>query len=382
MGKSRLEEHQRFIAWLEQTVSEQQIECVILAGDVFDTSTPASYARELYHDCVIRLNKLNCQFIVVAGNHDSVSVLNESKRLLAKLSTYVVTEPAWQHPNDAIIALTDVHGELAAVVCAIPFLRPRDMVRYEAGQSGADKQLNLAEQIKRYYQQQFECAQAQAKNVPIIGTGHLTMVGGETTDSVRDIYVGTLESLPPSMLPEFDYLALGHIHKPMPIGVKHHWRYSGSPLAMSFDEANGPKSVCIFDTITREVERITVPAFRQLITLSGSRKQLLEQVEALDDQQELALWLDLTVTEDINLGPFQEQLGELCAQRNMEVVKVQRSRKTANLFAGTGETATLEDIRPEDVFERLLVEKEVEPERAKTLTQLFKELAYEQEEEV
>lgn len=381
MGKSRLEEHQRFIAWLEQTVAEQHIECVLLAGDVFDTSTPASYARELYHDCVIGLNKLNCQFIVVAGNHDSVSVLNESRRLLAKLNTYVVTEPAWTNPSEAIIPLTDAQGKLAAVVCAIPFLRARDMVRYEVGQSGTDKQLNLAEQIKCYYQQQFECAQTLADDVPIIGTGHLTMVGGEVTDSVREIYVGTLESLPPSMLPEFDYLALGHIHKPMPVGGKHHWRYSGAPLAMSFDEANHAKSVCVYDTVTREVERLQVPAFRQLIALSGTRKHLLEQIEALDDKHDLALWLDITVIEDINLGPFQEQLSELCAERNMDVVKVQRSRKTAQLFDGSGETATLEDIRPEDVFERLLTEKEVEPERAETLKQLFKALAHEREED-
>ncbi|SBS31967.1 Nuclease SbcCD subunit D [Marinomonas aquimarina] len=381
MGKSRLEEHRLFINWLATTVTEQQIGAVILAGDVFDTSTPPSYARELYHDCVLQLNKLNCQLIVVAGNHDSVSVLNESKNLLATLNTYVVTQPAWDEAEQAVVRLVDEQGQLAALVCAIPFLRARDMVRYEVGQSGSDKQLQLAEQIQRYYQQQYDCAQSMAGDVPIIGTGHLTMVGGEKTESVRDIYVGSLESLPPSLLPPFDYLALGHIHKPMPVGGNSLWRYSGSPMAMSFDEANSPKTVCVYDTEARQVERIAIPAFRQLMALTGSRNELLKQIEALDDEQNLAIWLDITVSEDINLGPFQEKLAELCEGRNIEVVKVQRTRKAAGLFDGGGETSTLEDITPEEVFDRLLMEKEIEASRASTLKQLFNSIVNDQEDQ-
>lgn len=374
MGKSRLEEHQRFLAWLEKTVREELIECVILAGDVFDTSTPPSYARELYHDCVVRLNAINCQFIVVAGNHDSVSVLNESKTLLSKLKTYVVTEPAWDNANDAVIPLTDTSGALSAVVCAIPFLRARDMVRYEVGQAGADKQRQLAEQIQRYYHQQYDCAQSLADTVPIIGTGHLTMVGGEQTDSVRDIYVGTLESLSPSLLPAFDYLALGHIHKPMPIGGRSHWRYSGAPIPMSFDEANGTKSVSIYDTEQRQVERIDIPTFRRLVTLKGDRNAVIRALESLSDEGELTVWLEVVVTEDVNLGPFQETLSELCAERNVDIVKVQRTRHTIGLFESDGETATLEDISPEDVFDRLLHEKDIAPDRAQTLRQLFQRI--------
>ncbi|WP_417552730.1 exonuclease SbcCD subunit D C-terminal domain-containing protein [Marinomonas fungiae] len=379
MGKSRLDEHRLFINWLSATVVEQGIEAVVLAGDVFDTSTPPSYARELYHDCVVQLNKLDCQFIVVAGNHDSVSVLNESKNLLAKLKAYVVTQPAWDNASEAVLELKNQDGTLAALVCAIPFLRARDMVRYEMGQSGAEKQLQLAEQIKRYYLQQFDYAKSISADVPIIGTGHLTMVGGEKTESVRDIYVGSLEALSPSLLPEFDYLALGHIHKPMPVAGNSNWRYSGSPIPMSFDEANSPKSVCIYDTATRVAERLAIPVFRPLKSLKGERNEVIKQIEQLDEPQDLAIWLDITVNEDINLGPFQEKLAQLCEGRNMEIVKVQRTRKAAGLFDGDGETATLEDINPTEVFDRLLLEKEIEPSRANALKQLFTKIVNEQE---
>lgn len=379
MGKSRLEEHRLFIDWLANTVTEHDIEAVIIAGDIFDTSTPPSYARELYHECVLRLHALKCVLIVVAGNHDSVSVLNESKNLLATLDTYVVTQPAWQNGSEAIIELKDGSGSTSALVCAIPFLRARDMVRYEAGQSGTDKSLQLADQIQQYYQQQYDLAKSMHDEVPIIGTGHLTMVGGEKTESVRDIYVGSLESLSPSLLPAFDYLALGHIHKPMPVGGNSNWRYSGSPMPMSFDEANSPKSVCIYDTHLNSVERITIPVFRKLVQMSGNRSDLLKQIEALEDAESLSVWLDITVNEDINLGPFQEKLAELCDGRSIDIVKVQRTRKAATLFDGDGEAATLEDITPMEVFERLLTEKDVELSRASTLKSLFSQIINEQE---
>jgi len=374
MGKSRLEEHRLFIDWLANTVTEHDIGAVIIAGDIFDTSTPPSYARELYHECVLRLHALKCVLIVVAGNHDSVSVLNESKNLLATLDTYVVTQPAWQNGSEAIIELKDGSGSTSALVCAIPFLRARDMVRYEAGQSGTDRSLQLADQIQQYYQQQYDLAKSIHDEVPIIGTGHLTMVGGEKTESVRDIYVGSLESLSPSLLPAFDYLALGHIHKPMPVGGN-----SNSPMPMSFDEANSPKSVCIYDTHLNSVERIAIPVFRKLIQMSGKRSDLLKQIEALEVTERLSVWLDITVNEDINLGPFQEKLAELCDGRPIDIVKVQRARKAATLFDGDGETATLEDITPMEVFERLLTEKDVESSRASTLKSLFSQIINEQE---
>ena len=77
-GKSRANEHQRFLNWLLEQVNEHDIDAVIVAGDIFDTGTPPSYAREMYFDFVVNMHEKNCQLIILAGNHDSVAMLGES----------------------------------------------------------------------------------------------------------------------------------------------------------------------------------------------------------------------------------------------------------------------------------------------------------------
>ena len=88
--KSRKNEHQAFIHWLLELIKAQQIDAVIIAGDIFDTGTPPSYAREMYNQFVVKLSQLGTTLIVLGGNHDSVSMLNESKDLLACLNTHVI----------------------------------------------------------------------------------------------------------------------------------------------------------------------------------------------------------------------------------------------------------------------------------------------------
>ena len=86
-GKSRANEHQQFFSWLLVQVKKHDVDAIIVAGDIFDTATPPSYARQLYFNFISELQSSTCQLIVLAGNHDSVSMLAESKTLLSTLST-------------------------------------------------------------------------------------------------------------------------------------------------------------------------------------------------------------------------------------------------------------------------------------------------------
>ena len=90
-GKSRANEHQQFLSWLLEQAILHEVSAIIVAGDIFDTSTPPSYAREMYFDFIAKLHKNACQLIIVAGNHDSVAMLAESQSVLSNLSTNVVT---------------------------------------------------------------------------------------------------------------------------------------------------------------------------------------------------------------------------------------------------------------------------------------------------
>ncbi len=90
MGKSRQAEHQALIDWLLSQVDAHAVDAVLIAGDIFDTGAPPSYARELYSQLVVRLHHAGVALLLLGGNHDSVATLGESSALLACLSTTVV----------------------------------------------------------------------------------------------------------------------------------------------------------------------------------------------------------------------------------------------------------------------------------------------------
>ena len=235
MGRSREAEHQGFLDWLVEQVQEQQVDALIIAGDIFDTGTPPSYARRLYSRFIVNLQNTPCQqLVVVGGNHDSVATLNESRELLACLNTFVVGGVS-KDPREQLLVLKNSQGNPGAVICAIPFIRPRDVLESQAGESGESKQQALQQAIADHYQAIYAEAEILAGDrLPIIATGHLTTVGGQLTESVREIYIGTLSAFPVSGFPQAEYIALGHLHRPQIVAKQEHIRYSGSPIPLSF----------------------------------------------------------------------------------------------------------------------------------------------------
>lgn len=132
-SKSREAEHQAFLDWLLETAQTHQVDAIIVAGDVFDTGSPPSYARTLYNRFVVNLQQTGCHLVVLAGNHDSVATLNESRDIMAFLNTTVVAS-AGHAPQ--ILPRRD--GTPGAVLCPIPFLRPRDIITSQAGLNGIE----------------------------------------------------------------------------------------------------------------------------------------------------------------------------------------------------------------------------------------------------
>ena len=245
LTKSRKDEHQAFLNWLLEQVNSHMIDAIIVAGDIFDTGTPPSYAREMYNRFVVAMEQLSCTLIVLGGNHDSVSMLNESKTLLACLNTHVIANTA-DDINEQVLVLNNRQGKVGAVLCAVPFIRARDIIISHAGESGIEKRQVLGEAIKQHYASIYEAALRLRKdkqwNVPIIATGHLTALGVSQSESVRDIYIGSLDGFSAEGFPPADYIALGHIHRPQIVAKAEHIRYSGSPIPLSFDELKYKKT--------------------------------------------------------------------------------------------------------------------------------------------
>lgn len=375
MGKSREAEHRAFIHWLLTTVDQHSVDAMIIAGDVFDTGTPPSYARSLYNDFIVALQKTGCrQLIIVGGNHDSVSTLNESRELLACLNTRVIGGVA-ETIDEQIIELKDANGESGAVVCAIPFIRPRDVLESRAGESDTEKQQALQQAIANHYQVVFE--KAKELNLPVVATGHLTTVGGQMTESVREIYIGTLSAFPVNAFPAADYIALGHLHRPQKVADQNHIRYSGSPLPLSFDETSTNKQVLLVDLEAGnpvEVTELEVPESRPLHSLKGNLDTLKEQIETIATDSKLTPWLEVEVATDDYLSDLTSRIQEMVEGLPLEVLRVRRKREVRTSEAVREAKETLEELDITEVFARRLETENLEDDRTTALTQAFNEI--------
>lgn len=368
MGRTRHAEHLAFVDWLVAQVRQHAVDAVIVAGDVFDTGAPPSYARELYYRCVVGLQAAGAQFVVLGGNHDAPAVLGESRALLAHLGCRVVPA-AGADLAEQVLVLARRDGSPGAVLCAIPFLRPRDLVQSQAGQGAADKQLALQEAIRAHYAGLHALAlerSAALGGLPVVATGHLTTVGASASESVREIYVGALEAFPTSAFPAADYIALGHIHQPQKVGGLAHIRYSGSPIPLGFDEAPQQKEVLLVDFDLAGLQAVTplpVPRFQPLATLRGSLAALAPALveAARAGTPALPVWLDVEVATDDYLADLQPRIAQMAAGLPLELLRVRRARGNAAAAIENPARETLDELSPDQVFDRRLALEAIEP---------------------
>lgn len=371
-SKSRAAEHHAFLQWLLDTAKSEQVDAIIVAGDIFDTGSPPSYARELYNRFVVDLQQTGCHLVVLAGNHDSVATLNESREILSFLNTTVIAS-AGHAPF--ILNLRD--GTPGAVFCPVPFLRPRDIITSQAGLSAQEKQRQVLESITEYYQRQYQqaCELREDRPLPIIASGHLTTVGASKSDAVRDIYIGTLDAFPAQNFPPADYIALGHIHRSQKIGGSEHIRYSGSPLCLSFDETGKSKSVNLVTFEGGKLAEVTpliVPVTQPLAVIKGDFDSISAQLaEWRNAQAEPATWIDIEITSDEYLHDIQRKIQTLTDDLPVEVLLVRRSREQRQRILASQERETLSELSVEEVFHRRLALETLEEEQQQRLHMLF-----------
>lgn len=381
MGKTRQTEHQAFCSWLLEQVRAREVDVLLIAGDVFDTGAPPSYAREQYYRLVVELRDAGCALVVLGGNHDSPAMLGESRSLLAQLGAQVVPGVGVDLAEQVLL-LNDRTGQPGAVLCAIPFIRPRDVLASQAGQSAQDKQQSLQQAIAEHYRALYELASSTrdelGQALPIIATGHLTTVGASASESVREIYVGSLEAFPTSAFPPADYIALGHIHRPQKVGGLEHIRYSGSPIALSFDEARQQKEVLLleFGAALQSITPLPVPVFQPMASLRGSLKELAGAIAeaAAQGTPERPVWLEVQVSTDDYLSDLQSRINALCEGLPMEVLRIRRERGNAMASLASEARETLDELSVEDVFARRLQQETLEEEDALRLHGLYRQV--------
>ncbi|ALK97983.1 exonuclease SbcD [Massilia sp. WF1] len=371
----RTHEHQRFLDWLLETIVAEQVDALLIAGDVFDNSNPsAASQRQLYRFLQqARARSPQLDIVVIAGNHDSPGRLEAPGPLLEAHGTKVVGHVARGAAGDIdlerlLVPLTDRHGDVKAWCVAIPFLRPGDVPRVDSSalEDGTPVDAYLSG-IALLYQQAYALARTRCANgEAILAMGHCHMVGGDSSpDSERRILIGGTEALPASMFdPQIAYVALGHLHLAQKVGKQEHLRYCGSPLPLSFAEINYQHQVLRIDLDgdkAKEIVPLHVPRAVELLRVPAQPaplKQVIAELVGLDlpdaplHEQP---YLEVRVLLDGPEPSLRAQVEAALEGKPVRLAKIEPTRKVVTA-AGVDAALSLDQLaqlQPDDIFRRL-----------------------------
>ena len=392
-GRSRLEDQRAFLAHLCDVLETRKVDVLLVSGDIFDTTSPSNRAVTLFFDFLHDLRKTGCRHAVITGgNHDSPSQLAAPSSYLSRDRIHVIGCAEAGNLDKEVIVVPGDPGNPALVICAVPFLRDRDVRRAAFGMDQSERDRALARGIHEHYAQvqahAMEKMRGFAAPCPLIGMGHLFAAGASAQDGETTLTVGTLGAVNAAPFQElFAYTALGHIHKPQKAAGEL-VRYSGSPLAMSFGE-RGTKKLLLLDFAdgTHEpaawpvdVEELDIPRFRSLVELKGGVDEILDGLEktAQDAQGAQATfepWVAVDYTGQGPLGAGHDAIRERAADLHLEVVRVRDlSAQKQSVFEERTADRELSEYTPKDIFNLCLESRNVEEDRRALLNELFEEI--------
>ena len=361
---SREHEHGRFLAWLLDTIEREQVDALLIAGDVFEQASPPVPAMAMWFEFLANARRRfpSLDVVVIGGNHDSPARLDAPNPVLRPLGVHIVGAMR-DGPDDLIVPVRDRDGRIGAWVAAVPFLRPSDLPR---PQQPTDDP--LIEGVRAVYADVLGALRERREaEQAIVAMGHCYMVGTELSYmSERRILGGNQHALPVNIFPDdVAYAALGHLHQPQRVGKREHVRYCGAPVPLAMNEARYRSQVVIVDLdgeravdirpvdIPRSVELLRVPAVRP-----APLSEVLPQLTALAER-------DPTVPDDQR--PFLEvrvalPQPEPSLRRDIEAAlegKAARLVRVEVQYTGDARAlsdsvpgASLEDLQPRDVFLR------------------------------
>ena len=368
-GFSRDREHDHFLRWLEDILVAEEIDVLIVAGDIFDSQNPpVSAQRQLYLFNQRARQKLpNLETIIIGGHHDPIGRLEAPRPLLDAFGVHVVG--ALPHDADRkiafdnlIIPLHDRDGKIAALCAAVPFLRLPDLPPKPDDATNAGSISSGVRQI--YAEVLAQAALDLPKEVPLITTGHCHLTGCAVSElSERRLMTGGEEALPIDIFPEnLAYVALGHLHKAQKVGGRETVRYSGSPLPLSVSEREYVHQVLVIELEGGQtsVRSVNVPRLVDVLRIprsgAATREQVLAAIRAIDapstPERDLHPYLHVVVSMD---GP------EPNLRRDVEAALVGKGVRLASIEVVTNApdksesipiAVDLDTLKPEDVFSR------------------------------
>lgn len=352
--QSQLEEQTLFLSWMENYIIKEEVDVLLISGDIFDTGSPSNQSLEMYYSFLVKLKATTCKSIIITGgNHDSPGTLNAPKHILSALSIIVVGK-ATENIEDEVFEI-EINGE-KVIIGAVPYLRDGDIRRAVAGESFEE----LTDKYKRalinhYEKSAKQCELINTTNAPVIAMGHLFATGGSISDSEQNIYVGTLGHIGAKDFPVyFDYIALGHLHRPQTIGGNEKVSYSGSPYILSFSEINYHKKIIVLTIEGNEIgdiKEVFVPRFRMFYKIEGTIPECMEQFPNLiSNTYELTPWVEIALTEKHNINI--DDLKKAAELYSFEILKtaLKDQRRLRGIEELLEETKSIKELLPTEVF--------------------------------
>ena len=283
-----------YVDHLLSVVEQGSVDVVCVSGDVYDRALPQVDAVRLASEALSRLAASRAKVVITSGNHDSAQRLGFGSELIDAAGIFIRTDLAGVGRP---VMLPDEHGEVAFY--GLPYLDP-DAARASWRLESRSHQAALGEAMRRVR------ADLDGRGGRSVVMAHAFVTGAEPSDSERDISVGGVSMVPASLFEDISYAALGHLHGRHTITDT--VRYSGSPLAYSFSEANHLKGSWLIDLDESGFvasEFVEAPVPRNLARLRGTLEELLSDPRHEVHEQP---WLQITLTDRIRPAQAMERL--------------------------------------------------------------------------
>lgn len=365
-GHPRIDEYKAFLKWLKFAIVDNEIDALLVSGDIFDTGSPSNAAEELYYSFLTSLNGTSCKSVVItAGNHDSPSTLAVSRSVLGLLNVHVVATPDPNvHFANEILPLPNAEAP-EVIVCAAPFLRDRALqASLGNAESATSEQLvrnGTAAHFSILKEHALRLREEYGKSLPIVAMAHLFAAGAALSENAEETefsIVGNLENVNTDIFPpDFDYVALGHIHRPQKVGGEDRIRYSGSPLPMGFDEAERENVVLVVEFrpgSKPQFRPLGVPRFCQWKTISGNDAESIRVQIAAVGKDFPGAMLRIRYTGSGNMGNLRQAFAEDVKDAGLELVHAEYVARASRSQAMEVQARDLSELTPSQIFEKQL----------------------------
>ena len=374
------EDMELFFDFLINQIQEEDVDYLLLAGDIFDQHNPSHEASRQYYSFLSRLHATGCKAIITSGNHDSPSFLDTPATLLSNFGVTVVAQfPGLDKINQIFFPITDKSGQNKVVVAAVPFLQDRFIRQVGEGESSQSIDEKIQEGMRNIFLKIGECLKQEHPGLLHIGMAHLHAQGMQISDAEREIQIGNMMGVTADALNQFDYLGLGHIHTGQPV-LDGRIHYASSPISLGFSENNYAHKLIVLEVEGGEISQrfIRIPKQRSLYQLKGTVAEVEKQLLKLSCKYNLPALLDISIEEPVFMSSIQEALEHwrhTLPQRNIRLIRQRITCHDRMGQAGASgiQTTRVHDLQPMNVFNTLIEQRTDEAEKT-ALQELFQSI--------